>query len=716
MVFRADEKRTKLGVRMVDPLQFLEDARPFRGESRFILGTFERGVTLYRQQVRALNLVYAMVEAKDSEGVPVIPPGCRIAVIGGGAFGMTIAAAAAYAGFRVVLLERQQSLLDLQRGCNTRWVHPRFYDWPAPESERRQAQLPLLDWGASTAAQVATEIERQFRELMSEKPEALKCVLEVSTIAVSKPHDGIHEVRYRSRSGQQNIWSCSAVIYAVGFGIEKGGSVSYWRDDRLGQSDLDFGGGARIRYVVSGVGDGGLVDVFRLTIRDFRHDQIFSEMFGPPGSPALTAIGALRADEALKGGWIFDQFQRLESGDHAGVLVDAMGKLKARLRSDTAVTLNGTESSFRRSLTLGRVSLSNALLIYCLFRIDAVTYEIGELDIKNPKRIRIKTVRHQKDVPPWLKGTKVIIRHGTDREDALRKIGCAKAIAFLKKQKAIRDSGQPIYQAGWWGRYTSPEDASNPGRAPAPVEFVPPALMSHAATFVVTLGNILGVLIDRKSKDRSREPRFRVTLHRFVRFDGHEVYQQLTPYAGRVDSKAGVGRYFRVESGIVGLAGRSGSLVVIRKADNEGFKKVWSLTPLDRSGAKEIKPYVNSLVACPFFSPRHSVDHVPLVLFADSVEPDFFDSEVLEIISAACRGFVGLLEDLYKRGALRSLPSYYPGVKVENTPQLVELVMELKKLGVQFTDAKEQGWKEGLTFKTLKSLDLEVGPFMKLGQ
>jgi hypothetical protein len=250
------------------------------------------------------------------------------------------------------------------------------------------------------------------------------------------------------------------------------------------------------------------------------------------------------------------------------------------------------------------------------------------------------------------------------------------------------------------------------------VEFVPPALMSHAATFVSTLGNVLGVIIGRKLKDSSREPNFRVTIHRLIRVDGHEVYQQLTPYAGTVESKVGVGRYFRVDSGIVGLACRSGSLVIVRKTNEEDFDKIWSLTPLDRGGAKEIKSYVNSLLACPFFAPEDGsgAQHVALALFVDAGDPNFFDDEVLSIVSAVCRGFVDLLEDLHSRGVLQPVPSYYPGFKVKRGPELHELVESLKGLGVEFTDAQDRGWKEGLTFKSLKSLDLEVGPFMKLVQ
>jgi hypothetical protein len=107
----------------------------------------------------------------------------------------------------------------------------------------------------------------------------------------------------------------------------------------------------------------------------------------------------------------------------------------------------------------------------------------------------------------------------------------------------------------------------------------------------------------------------------------------------------------------VGLACRTGSLVVARKTDAETFDKIWQLTNLVKSGAKPVKPYV---------------------------DVDF-----------------------------RMLPTFYPGYRVQPNPALKQLVAELKTLGVTFEDANVHGWKEGLTFKTLESLDVEVGSSAK---
>lgn len=116
----------------------------------YVLGCFERRVTIYSQQVRALNLIYALHKAKSNFG-----PSTRVAVIGGGVAGLTVAAAAAYRRCRVHLLERKPQLLHLLEGNYTRWVHPHIYDWPFPGAENPWADLPILDWRAASAGEVA---------------------------------------------------------------------------------------------------------------------------------------------------------------------------------------------------------------------------------------------------------------------------------------------------------------------------------------------------------------------------------------------------------------------------------------------------------------------------------------------------------------------------------------------------------------------------------
>ena len=75
----------------------------------YVLGCFERRVTLLSQQVRALNLVYALCETGR------LQEGSNLLVVGGGAAGMTVAVAAARRGCQVTLLEKAPVLLPLFR-------------------------------------------------------------------------------------------------------------------------------------------------------------------------------------------------------------------------------------------------------------------------------------------------------------------------------------------------------------------------------------------------------------------------------------------------------------------------------------------------------------------------------------------------------------------------------------------------------------------------
>src|SRR5262245_20301024 len=98
--------------------------RAERGLRLFVLGCFERRVTLYSQQGRALKLVEALGRMKE------LGAGTPVAVVGGGVAGLTFAAGAARRGAQVTVLEKEERLLPLLKRDPNRWLHPRVYDWP----------------------------------------------------------------------------------------------------------------------------------------------------------------------------------------------------------------------------------------------------------------------------------------------------------------------------------------------------------------------------------------------------------------------------------------------------------------------------------------------------------------------------------------------------------------------------------------------------------
>src|SRR5262245_5070152 len=146
----------------------------------YLVGIFARGVTVYSQQVRALNLIWALVEqgilaCKLKEDATDTGGRASIAIIGGGFAGLTAAAALIKKGVHadINIFEQRDTLLPLQHGSDTRWLHPRIYNWPADDSESAVADLPLLNWTAARASDVAAQILLEWSELVKPKKEQL---------------------------------------------------------------------------------------------------------------------------------------------------------------------------------------------------------------------------------------------------------------------------------------------------------------------------------------------------------------------------------------------------------------------------------------------------------------------------------------------------------------------------------------------------------------
>lgn len=127
----------------------------------FVIGSFDRRITFYSQQVRALSLVHALKELGYLHANP------RIAVIGGGAAGVTAAAAAALVtGSQVVLFESADALLPLQSTTDRRRLDPHIYDWPAHYTTDPIADLPILDWESGTCRAVRDDVLLGFEDIV----------------------------------------------------------------------------------------------------------------------------------------------------------------------------------------------------------------------------------------------------------------------------------------------------------------------------------------------------------------------------------------------------------------------------------------------------------------------------------------------------------------------------------------------------------------------
>jgi FAD dependent oxidoreductase len=309
------------------------------GKPLYVVGTFDTGVTVFSQQIRALNLVWASIE---SELIPTLPlnnakPGdtpLKVAIVGGGFAGLTVAAGLIKkrANARIVIFEERDALLPLQQGSDSRWLHPRIYDWPGQGSDASVAMLPVLNWTAARASDVVVQILAEWKRIVAEHtstPLELYC---------NARHLQIHEA-CENRAGLQIEWvgerrdprdgtalkdthvtaigasdNFDLVILAVGFGLERDSALSYWRNETLGQPSLDQ---PRCTYLVSGQGDGAMIDLLRLRISQYRQDRILEELFR--GKEGLL--------EAIK-----EHYETYSGDFHKSGLFDALEALAANAK------------------------------------------------------------------------------------------------------------------------------------------------------------------------------------------------------------------------------------------------------------------------------------------------------------------------------------------------------------------------------------------------
>lgn len=241
----------------------------------FILGAFEKRVTLYSQQVRALNLIYALVTSGR------VKQDAHFAIVGAGAAGVTAAVAAAKAGFTVDLLDQFTKPLAFIGEPYQRWLHPHIYEWPfrhpsLPDPLDPEACLPILNWTGGRGDEVMRRLREDF--------DGLAHKLSISFQPL------VRDVRFRPGADRRYLvcWKAAnetyareadIVILAVGFGTERPWGqvqpISYWRPDQLDTEDPKIG---PKRYLVSGNGDGGLIDLLRIKLQYFRHHEIMTKI------------------------------------------------------------------------------------------------------------------------------------------------------------------------------------------------------------------------------------------------------------------------------------------------------------------------------------------------------------------------------------------------------------------------------------------------------
>ena len=398
---------------LFDPAQIVTAMRPDGWNGLYVVGCYDQLKTVYTQQCRSLTLIHALFEMGE------LSPGSRVAVIGGGAAGATAAAAAAHRGAKVVMYERNAHLFQFQRQNTTRYLHPHIYHWPHESAFNVDAMLPIMTWHAGLCGSVAKEMARGFEELFRATGRiGVRLESTISDI-LQLPSGNLQDrVKVVGNEGAINETVDLAVL-AIGFGIERrhlfGVDTSpYWENDGLDQA-LEGSPGKRERILISGAGDGALVDLLRATLHDFQHEHILGLL---PRDAAMRKIGEQLAD------WD-NNYKRAASIGHSSIIdlnkaygqlvlpTDFKNGLKAHVRSDTEVWFNFKEPE-RYTL---ESSLLNRLLVFSLCQLRAITPKLAELDEKMIVKDKAGTYTvYWPRVERPQEFDRILIRHGPPRD------------------------------------------------------------------------------------------------------------------------------------------------------------------------------------------------------------------------------------------------------------------------------------------------------------
>ena len=321
---RGNDLNTAAAARALEDLVEACTLNTPEGKEYFAIGPVVGRISFASQQTRALNLVYALSKLGKIKAQQ------KVAVVGGGLAGLTLAAALLAYKCNVSVFETKLQKMHRQAGANHRFVHPSINWWPNSDGELdHTADLPFLDWHFTKCSRVFEYIDKQWAKLKS---------IYSTDLAF---HDGrtAEDLIFIEANGtftiecqkQEHSQNFSTVLVASGFEdeetVEGLGTASYWSPDDTHNKTLD---GTKKR-IVSGAGDGGVIDTLRMAYK-------FSE-----GGLAVRSANEIQSSEC------FTEIKRLIS-DAEDLLLSSVdnvkhGQIVAKNYKDAAQILN-QESDF----------------------------------------------------------------------------------------------------------------------------------------------------------------------------------------------------------------------------------------------------------------------------------------------------------------------------------------------------------------------------------
>jgi thioredoxin reductase len=631
-------------------------------ENKYLIGIYQDGITVFKQQVRALNIFHALINTKKL----IVGQDTKIGIIGGGIAGLTFSAAALKAGFQVKIIEDESHFLHIQHGCETRKIHPNIYEWPEIGAKFPYAKLPVLSWKYDTAANVTKKILTEFERIIGnlKKSRFLKsCSADIKEI---KERNGQFEIDHEGDDGV-NTYHCKLIIFAVGYGLEKSSidgiknTPSYWRNDSFGQSFLDnkkseILDNKKSEIVISGVGDGGLIDAFRILIKDFNYDLVFRILEANEHYEELVDDLLRIRQEGVNSRILSDDFLWNKFSDIHPHLYETLHKTldNQNLYRRDNVTLHGTNDKFETSLKFNRISLLNSFLAFIFYKHKKLRYRKGVISFESI------TNTYSIDGEQLSQGVRFIVRHGTDREGLIKTLPLSdteRGQLRLLKEKQLQNFNNGLVPQRWtfsdFIKYFEPDNTKS-------IEYLTPDTASICSGFISVLNQVLQNY--HKSKKH-----FRIALHRVLSFQGDLHFQQITSYFGtrKVKNHGAIGQVHNGNRGNVGYSIFSGKPLLITRENEVSFRELIDSLNLEHDYSK-IKES-NSFFTLPILGeiPKNLKGEnyegeklaTNLVLFIDSHDPSFFgtldsekvfNTEVLDIIVSAAKGFVETINTLLR--------------------------------------------------------------------
>jgi len=611
----------------------------------YVVGAFDTGVTVYSQQVRALNLVWASV---NSGLIPSLSEGQQsqsskkvsIAIVGAGFAGLTVAAALLKknASARIVLFEQRDALLPLQQGSDSRWLHPRIYDWPKAGSEASVAMLPLLNWVAARASDVVVQVLSQWRAIAgSATGDSVEVICNARHLQIHETPESpdklciewVGEARDScdgtARDDKQEVGAGASrdfdhVILTTGFGLERDGALSYWRNETIAQPSLDE---PRTTYLVSGQGDGAMIDLLRIRIAQYRQDRILSEIFASK-SQLMDRIRTLYQREVSHPDQVnhFKELELISKSDEVKQEFDsAIDALRKRLRRDTEAILHLKVRRLSELFEPGtsRISFQNKVLVYLLYRCGGFV----------PSNLTEKALIEQYGIAT----KRVIRRHGTLRDTQLKAMmsdTLYQAIETHREKPGTAKLLQGVtarWPGGFFDQPGLPSQTmavSDKLRSAWRREYLPGPTQLMATAFCAALAGYL-------SQFHPTSKRLRVTLHRTMVFGAEELLQQACDYQGLgidPEDQPGASRTFPAGNGTIGLAYSHKKIVrSIRLVEPAKLNDTMRSLKLNEA-SRAMSPKVGFVLAVPLIERSKGLDgpitRVIGVIYVDSEAVGFF--------------------------------------------------------------------------------------------